>query len=149
VSQQNNTYPYDANGGDTCRIQLKTPPRGRVTRLQVIQFSGPLDGFNFTLYNSAVCCPPGINGPGVDPGIEAGGQICPTRVAEPGDDRYLVGGGYPNPAGLDGGFFGYGVYYINGDAVDSNARPALYLKLDVGGAGPKVFGIYLTVDTHE
>ena len=142
-----NTGPLSVVAGKTYRVAINAPPQGEIIRAQCIQQGTP-DGasiFSFTFYNSAKSCPPGdpVNTAGddtVDPMVEYGGQIAPTRTLD------KTGGRYFGSDGSDGGWTPVGPY-VNADGGVSAAQQKLYMKFVAGGTG--IFSIFITVRTFK
>lgn len=146
---QANIYPLNVTGGTTVRVAIKAPPRGSILKAQVIQFSGGKNSFTSMFFNSAAACPPDpLDNNGqpapvtppvvVNPWAEAAGQIGAPMAAANNQDRYMVNG-------VDGGFSPVGVPYANADGGVSDAKGFLYLKLQAGGSGALVFGVFLNI----
>lgn len=140
-----NVHPLELAGATVYRIPLQAPPRGIITKAQIIRFSGAKQDFTSTFYNSAAACPPGSASP-VDPEVEAAGQLTIPMAAK-NSDRYL------DANGNDGGFFSTAIPYTNGDnepipANDPVTPPggSLYLKIETSGIAAMVFGVFVMVN---
>ena len=127
--------------GQTYRFEIDAPSGGTVLRAQCVEMDGNKTTFQFAFFCSAVSCPPGqattAGDNTVDPTTEYNGQIGPSRIVNPANDRYVL------PNGSDGGWQTLG-QYVNTD--DPNIpQNKLYMKFIAGGNG--TFSAFLTIRT--
>lgn len=139
----------DPGGASSFGVKLLMPRRGTISRFVVVQTSGTLGGFSYTLFNSGSACP---EGPivGDIPAASRLRAIIGT-VTVPSASAALSGGGV-------GGSWAYnGVNCLQvpyscldvGDRTRGTLDYALWLRLDVTGAGAKTFAVAVTATQPE
>lgn len=135
-----NSYEFAdlASGEDHC-LQLRVPPRARLNRLIVKQTAGSADGFEFDLYDRKAACP-GVSQESCEEGDEA---------FDP-DIHQIMDTVTVSMSNTSSKQFGLVLPYRNRDSLcdglHASTRPALYLRLNLSGSGPKTVQVAVTTE---
>lgn len=133
-------------GGAVVGIDVRALQRGTIKKLRVIQLTGTLDGFNYTLYNTVGACDAlGSPDVGVDERLY---RITPRLIVAVGADSYASAELYPEDgvSNLDMPYEVLDGY--DGDAfagTPSSRSIRLRLRIEAAGTGAKTFGIAMTI----
>ncbi len=150
------TAPINVTGGTTVGVPVFASRRGTIKKLRVVQLSGTLEGFTYTLYNTIAACqadgsalstvtlPSGV----VVTVYEKLYRVTPALTVASAAAEYASTEGYP-----EDGVSNLELPYEIKDGADGSPltgtstgkAPHLQLKLVVGGTGAKVFGIAMTI----
>jgi hypothetical protein len=131
------TVTIPAGSPTTFAVAIPAPVSGVINKLLVLQTSGSLGGFTYSLYNSALAYPPGPNPVAA---IAADSyQVVPPHVVASAKDRWQ------GSAPFDGLFnLKYG--YCNQDQTSTNRAQKLYLLLTIpGGGAGNTFVVSMTI----
>jgi hypothetical protein len=137
---------FRVNAGQEWAFELPMTGRGALTKVMVVQLTGALEGFSYTIYNKRAACPPGQNPTAAAASAGVVEQLYRVfgPVTVPSGKSYFDTGTaiWPNIGAL-----GVFIPYHNLDKDQStNVTDALYIKIAAGGtdSADKVFGVALT-----